>query len=374
MDNFSKLSVSQIKGLFHKIYYGEIVPRMLEQEKIRKSKLVLLFLIELISLGIIFAIYKIDVHKLGNPLFMYLYFIAGLLIFCSLFVVPYLMNKKFVKNLKKDCMYEVLKSFGNIKWANPETLSIGNGVNSDNDIVSSELFAYYNKRYNDDMFWGTFNGTEFAISETSLVQDTGSGKSRRIEIVFKGVIIKFKSNKNIKNKTIIATKNDTNIKNNFVTVTTFCLTILVAIGAFLVRDISLIIFSSLSVILLLILLLKDKFVKNKEVLNEIHLEDPEFNKKYKAYSSDEVEGRYLITPAFMERFKNIQTAFGVRKVKCSFYGDSLLFAISSHKNLFEIGNLFTPLNSPKHIETFFNELISIFAMIEHFKLDEKTGL
>ena len=109
-------------------------------------------------------------------------------------------------------------------------------------------------------------------------------------------------------------------------------------------------------------------------MNEIKLEDPEFNKKYRAYSSDQVEGRYLITPAFMERFKNIQTAFGTDKVKCSFFDNNLMFAISTRKNLFEIGNLFCSLENPKQLETFFNELTSIFMLIDYFKLNEKTGL
>ena len=104
------------------------------------------------------------------------------------------------------------------------------------------------------------------------------------------------------------------------------------------------------------------------------MEDPEFSKKYKAYSSDQIEGRYLITPAFMEQFKNIQTAFGTNKVKCSFYGNSLMFAISTNKNLFEIGNLFYNLNNPKQMEIFFNELTSIFMLVDYFKLNEKTGL
>ena len=114
--------------------------------------------------------------------------------------------------------------------------------------------------------------------------------------------------------------------------------------------------------------------KNTGKFNELKLEDTEFSKKYKAYSSDQVEGRYLITPAFMERFKNIQTAFGTKKVKCSFYNDSLMFAISTNKNLFEIGNLYCSLENPKQLETFFNELTSIFMLVDYFKLDEKTGL
>ena len=140
------------------------------------------------------------------------------------------------------------------------------------------------------------------------------------------------------------------------------------------KDMEVCFYGVLGLISFIIAIYSEKINKNKEVLNEIKLEDPEFNKKYKAYSSDEVEGRYLITTAFMERFKNLQTAFGARGAKCSFYGESLMFAISTGKNLFEIGNLFTPLNSPKQLEVFFNELISILALIDYFKLDEKTGL
>ena len=109
-------------------------------------------------------------------------------------------------------------------------------------------------------------------------------------------------------------------------------------------------------------------------MKSVKLEDPVFSKKYKVYSSDQVESRYLLTPAFMERLNNIKTAFGVRKIKCSFYNDKLMFAISTNKNVFEIGSLFTSMESPKQFERFFNELASILMMIDYFKLDEKTGM
>ena len=104
------------------------------------------------------------------------------------------------------------------------------------------------------------------------------------------------------------------------------------------------------------------------------LEDPDFGKSYKAYSTDQVQGRYLITTAFMERFKNLQTSFGTEKAKCSFYEDEFMFAISTRRNLFEIGNLFKSLDDPKQMETFFNELTSIFLLVDYFKLNQKTGL
>ena len=60
----------------------------------------------------------------------------------------------------------------------------------------------------------------------------------------------------------------------------------------------------------LIVIYLNKSKNQTEKLNEIKLDDEEFNKFYRAYSSDEVEVRYLITNSFMEWFKNLQTAFG----------------------------------------------------------------
>ena len=76
----------------------------------------------------------------------------------------------------------------------------------------------------------------------------------------------------------------------------------------------------------------------------------------------------------MERFKNLQTAFGTNKIKCSFNEDCLIFAISTWKNLFELGGLFINLENPKQLKKFFDELISIYMMIDYFKLDENTKL
>ena len=109
-------------------------------------------------------------------------------------------------------------------------------------------------------------------------------------------------------------------------------------------------------------------------IQEIKLEDPMFNKRFKVFAYDQVEARYHITPGFMERFLKLQTAFGTNKAKCSFNDGNIMFAISTNKNLFELGGLFTPLTSPKTIQKFYKELFSILDMIEYFKFDENTKL
>ena len=114
---------------------------------------------------------------------------------------------------------------------------------------------------------------------------------------------------------------------------------------------------------------------SQEMLEEVKLEDPVFSKKFNVYSSDQVEARYLVTTAFMERFLNIKTAFDTKHIKCAFFDENrLIISLPTNKNVFEIGETCTSLQNPKSINCLYNELISILKLIEYFKLNEKTGL
>ena len=64
------------------------------------------------------------------------------------------------------------------------------------------------------------------------------------------------------------------------------------------------------------------------------LEDIEFNDKYDIYTDDEVEARYLITPSFMQRLKNMKIAFKTDKIKCSFYNGYLLIGLFTKKKIY----------------------------------------
>ena len=364
-------STSEIRSTFHKIYYKDIAPIMEKYEKERQFEWFKIFIIEAILITLLIIGLKFFWSSLmsRNDELALFCILANLVFLGGIMGVPVVKNCNFAQKLKESCMNTVVSAFGNMKWG-----AINGNEISDSQLVESELFSMFNRRSNDDMFTGTFKGVDYEISETELLYVSGSGKRRSVRTVFKGVIINFDANKTINNKTIIATKHDTNIKNrSWSLLSLIAVLICLPFGIYL-KDMETCFYGVLGLISLIIAIYCEKINKNKEVLNEIKLEDTEFNKKYKAYSSDEVEGRYLITTAFMERFKNLQTAFGARGAKCSFYGSSLMFAISTGKNLFEIGNLFTPLNSPKQLEVFFNELVSILALIDYFKLDEKTGL
>ena len=380
MDNkyANKQTINTYKQKFYNAYHNRIAPLFKFLEKERKKRLNHLSLIIQI-IAAIFVLVLWDTCNLKASASMLhvitdIILLLGMII--ALILIPIRFNNNFIKYLKYSCMYTLLEEIGDIKWFNKLNII------PDIELIYSNLFAIYNSRESYDGFVGNFKDVPFEISETDMKYITDSGKHRTVVNIFKGVIVKFKFNKTINATTIIATKGDKIIlgkKNfSFLTFTISIIYLLCSQSTFLHGNMlfSLICFAIITVIFLIGYFLYVKFIKvnPKGTFNEIKLEDIEFSKKYRAYSTDQIESRYLITPAFMERFKNIETSFGTHNVKCSFYNNNLMFAISTNKNLFEIGNLFYSLNNPKQLEIFFNEITSIFMLIDYFKLDEKSGI
>ena len=318
-------------------------------------------------------------------------------------------KKKFQTKLKEGCFKRILNVFGDIKWSEHSNKEIHylfeeekHFAISDSNLSKSGLFITYMGRITDDEFEGNYKGVDFKISEICLKdigQQEGGKRAGGIQDVFKGVIIQFDSNKKVLNRTIVSTKADCMTEKNklianfflekaqkayilLISVFTFFVAILITIifgqGEFNLSDFIFVVIFNIVALLSLIFSIVYLFIpkKNKkdEPLNKVTLEDPEFNKRFDVYSSDQIEARYLITPSFMERLNNLTTAFGTKKVKCSFFDDKFMIAISTKKDLFEIGKINKPLTDPENLETFYSELNSIYQMIDYFKLDEKTGL
>lgn len=121
-----------------------------------------------------------------------------------------------------------------------------------------------------------------------------------------------------------------------------------------------------------ILVLKElRFRRN---FQRVNLEDTEFNKLYQAYSYDQVEGRYLLTTAFIDRFLHVGKVFKTNRLRCSFAQNKLILAIPANRNMFELGSLFSPVTNSKKISRFYDEIASLLILIDYFKLDNKTNL
>ncbi len=354
-------NIDNYRREFYKIYHKEILPALKDFEQERKSGFNLCVRLEVVIITVLAVVLYYLIKDSSNIICH----ILSIILAVAIFAIPYYMNTSFINRIKSECMHNLTKVFGKVEWANNQRFI------TDNELKKSELFSTYNRRLCDDEFRGEYNGVNFVISETKLVHKTGSGKNRRSSIVFKGIVINFESNKTIRNKTIITTKWD--MKTGRMNKWIFFSSILPIFAYFYlfpgVKTL-LTVAGALAIIAICISFSKEK----GEALNEVNLEDPVFEKKFNVYSSDQVEARYLITTAFMERFNNLNTAFGAQKAKCSFFDNTIMFAISTNKNLFEIGSLFMRLDNPMRVTRFFNEIASILMLIDYFKFDKHIKL
>ena len=107
----------------------------------------------------------------------------------------------------------------------------------------------------------------------------------------------------------------------------------------------------------------------------------EFNKKYNVYvqktqmeAGGQIEARYLLNTAFMERFMQISTSFKIDNMQCSIFGDSILILLSTNKDLFEMNHLLKKVDDINQYKTLFDEFASVLSFIDVLNLSSRTGL
>jgi len=226
------------------------------------------------------------------------------------------LQKNFERKLKTEIMPDLMQSFGNFVWTQASVVD-------EPSIRETTLFSRFDYKVDDDNFFGTYKGINICINEAALRYETTDSKGKRhVHEEFRGALISLELPRKFKAHTVI----------------------------------------------------RKRSFSNKKVYQEVKLEDPEFMKLYYVDGSDQVESRYLLTTAFMERFKNVQKTFGANSIQASFKGKDLLIALSTNKDLFSIGNLNKPLNDAKQFTKLLEEFISILSIVDELKLNQNIGL
>lgn len=385
--------MDKLEDSLYEIYSKTVLPKLKTLEPERKKLINILIIKEILlffnTLLFIFITYKLIlmnifdkwayIPALGGTVYMlFTFFIMPGIALASIYGMFHVFNnaaKKFKLQIKTECMKDFTNAFS-VKW-NYEYPS------KNLPFTSSNIFSAYTKADYDDTFSGEYKNTEFHVQEVKLILEG----DKENKTAFKGIVICLPSNKTVKAKTIITTKFDVGIQNRGMTQFTSLLSgfgfIILGIGMWFL-DIETenfwVKFKCICGSIMWILSGIGVFVyawnqhKREKEYKRIILEDLNFDKRFNVQSKDQIEARYLVTTAFMERLQNLQTAFGTKNIKCSFFDDKVMFAISTNKDLFELGNLFVPLTDKKQINAFISELISIYNIIDYFKLAEKTGL
>ena len=341
----------------------------LDKAEIKRIKYLTTFIVGVVVTLVLFSGFLLAMFGLLSSAIMLVFLFSSILAG----YLSYLTIRNFKRYIKANFMSKFLKCFKEIRRISDENSA---RIFSTKELKASNLFSTFNTIKVDDAFKGNYNGVDYKITEIKLIQEG----SKNSTTAFKGVILSVPSNKTIKANTIIATKRDMNIRNYPTRIIASIILVPILICEWFLSlkfssDIDN--FIKLIVLTIITLIIICSFIEKQKSMQTVKLESTNFEKRFNVFSKNQVEARYLLTPTFIEKFTRLYTAFGTNKAKCSFYkdfsgNDRIMFAISTNRELFEPGNLFTPINEPKYM--FLSDFTSIFNMIEFFKLDEKTKL
>lgn len=101
------------------------------------------------------------------------------------------------------------------------------------------------------------------------------------------------------------------------------------------------------------------------------LESPEFEAKFEVYSTDQVEARYLLTPAFMERLVHLDSYFK-GNLEFAFDNGRFLFAANYHGEWMEMRGSIPELTHESYVVNIIRDVTMIHHLIDALNLNAKT--
>lgn len=372
------MDTTELQKKFDQIYTQKLEPRIqvIERERAAQAKKALILAWTFIFLFFGPFVFVFLSGKFESFLFMIPGAILG--------VHETKRHKIYRDKLKKQLFIEILHLFGNFNY-------FGNELITKEEIKRTGLFPRISDKTDDDNIAGVYNGLDVVIVETKLThsEHRGSGRSGSHTVTdFNGLIVKIVLNKPFKGRIMLHQKYIDAATKKEILHTHFTEALKEAKANKVVNSdladtiggiVSLTEKLPLNNVKLLsneveINLIPEPEISVDDKLEEVILEDPEFNQMYAIYADDQVEARYILTPTFIERLKNIRDVIGALDVNCMIEDNSITLFIDTLEDFFEIADMYTPLNNKRLYQKMFNQLVSIFNLIYYFKLDKKLGL
>ncbi len=101
----------------------------------------------------------------------------------------------------------------------------------------------------------------------------------------------------------------------------------------------------------------------------IQLENQNFEKKFRVFSTNDTDARYILSPLMMERITELHDKYG-DDLHISFRGQNIYIALSTDYDFFE-HNINDPVNKETVIKGHLNELESLMAIIDDLNLNTR---
>ncbi|NLL28493.1 MAG: DUF3137 domain-containing protein [Bacteroidales bacterium] len=320
---------------FQQFFRNELQAKLKSLDKRRRNMLWRCFLVILLMIIFVPLAYLIvnAVSPGGFKNETNIYVFLGL---CLLnIIIGVIVFRKWGRDRK---LYSDFKSqiIGNIvQFVNPSLQYEAHKCISYNDFKRSRIFLQDVDRYRgDDLVYGMIDKTQISFSEIKAEYETHStdsdgNSSSEWHTLFKGIFFVADFNKDFNTSTIV-------LPNRF--------------GKGFLGNF----FKKIN------LNRKEKFVA---------LEDPNFNKHFVVYSMDQVEARYILSPALMQRIVEFKEK---RKepIYISFVKSQMYIAISYKRDLFE-PRYFAKIANYKKINEYYQDLQLAVSIVEELNLNNR---
>lgn len=325
-------NIDELKSGFEAFYQSRILPIMLDMEKVRKKYLCYFILacclavvaIPSLMWGIFYFQVGASIAEQNSSSFADSAAYGLMAIIIAACGTPIALYKKKSKSKIMPLMLQYFESF---HYQYKKTIFV--------DVAKTRLLDAYDMREGDDYFEGAYKNVPIKVSEEKftqrkLVYRNNKPHYETVE-VFHGILILLNMNKNFSGQTVVL--QDKGFFNVF-----------------------------------------SKISHNLKGLSNVKLEDSVFEKEFEVFASDQIEARYLLTTAFMERMLKLRAAYHADKIEFSFFNNQLFIALETNRDMFEATSLFKTCLNKKLVEEAYLQIVSIFAIIDILSLDKRIGL
>ena len=325
-------NIDELKSGFETFYQSRILPLMQDMENMRKKYLryfiiaccLAVVAIPLLMWAIVHFQVGASIAEQNSSSFADSAAYGLMAIIIAACGTPIALYKK---KSKSKIMPLMLQYFEGFNYQYKRTIPV--------DVIQTRLINNYDQREGDDYFEGVYKNVPITVSEEKfkrkrIIERNGKPQTT-YDIIFSGVLILLKMNKDFSGQTVVL--QDKGFLNVFSKVN---------------RD------------------LKD--------LSNVKLEDSVFEKEFEVFASDQIEARYLLTTAFMERMLKLRAAYHANKIEFSFLNNQLFIALETNRDMFEPTSLFKTCLNKKLVEEAYLQIVSIFAIIDILSLDKRIGL
>ena len=98
----------------------------------------------------------------------------------------------------------------------------------------------------------------------------------------------------------------------------------------------------------------------------VRLEDPEFERYFAVYSTDEVLARYVLTPLMMQQMTALRVKYD-RDIMLSFNGNTFYFSVSMPEGLLTLGN--KSVKEPQVVRSIYDNVLAAQSILKNLRLD-----